>query len=832
MIPVLAQFDPISAIIMVAVSIGMQMALSKSSRPPRSYAGFQLNKARLGDPVPVIFGTTRVKDLVAVTPIYRYDYRAIKKTVLWNTSIIGWKYYISAQLALGHAHVNVRQLWANGRCAWPTPNDPTVQAADGLTRLHIQAGDLFGEYSTGGGIDGYVTVLPGGSSQGLDAYLGDWLGAGAAPSRGLTTINLENLYVGTSGAMPQIEVLASRTLETTDETAMWYPAKAAIGDDMNLIHALYEVLTSRTIGKGLATALIDDANFRAAADVLYAEGLGISFEWFLSEQSADELIDLFQEIGDFAFYQDPADGLFKIALYRPDYDPDTLDEFTEADFWIEDYEPPVIGAIPPYTAVLYWDTLNDKQAIAYDDDIAMQAVQGYNPNPQEFKYPMVRDRTVATAIAARKQLMRSCLPYRWRIHALRTMKDLHRGSVFRAISASLGISKIVRVAAINYGTVANGEVILDLLDDPYGVTYATFAPPPAPAGEPISGTAEDVTDYLLIETPFYSLARDLYGLSGALDLPATAGFLLVAPVKPQENYYDTDLWVRDAATLPFEEVAAIPFSPAATVAAAIPQAAADITVTLSDAIDLDLVAVGSYAQLGAELFGVVALDADTLEVTLSRGVLDTVPVAHAAGGRLYFLAAAFIHDHEYTSGDTPAVKFLPRSGGGQLDYDDATARTAAALAGRAARPYPPGNFQINGSAYPATFSGDLVLSWSARDRTDPAQLAALVKQTDSADYGPEAGTTYTVEIYDAENNLIHTESALATTTFTYTEAAERSDCGLSPTDPLNSHLRVRLWSIRATLDSWQRHDVTIARSGGRGFGQHGFGEGSFGGPVA
>lgn len=71
--------------------------------------------------------------------------------------------------------------------------------------------------------------------------------------------------------------------------------------------------------------------------------------------------------------------------------------------------------------------------------------------------------------------------------------------------------------------------------------------------------------------------------------------------------------------------------------------------------------------------------------------------------------------------------------------------------------------------------------------------------------------TYTLRIYDEDNILVRTEPNLTGTSYTYTEANERSDCGLGPTDPLNTQLRFELWSVRDGYDSWQRYDLTLPR---------------------
>jgi hypothetical protein len=69
------------------------------------------------------------------------------------------------------------------------------------------------------------------------------------------------------------------------------------------------------------------------------------------------------------------------------------------------------------------------------------------------------------------------------------------------------------------------------------------------------------------------------------------------------------------------------------------------------------------------------------------------------------------------------------------------------LASRAIRPLPPGRVQGNGSYAPdvdALTTGDLVLSWTHRDRL--TQTSPVIADHTGASIGPEPGVSYIVEI--------------------------------------------------------------------------------------
>ena len=93
--------------------------------------------------------------------------------------------------------------------------------------------------------------------------------------------------------------------------------------DYNPIHAVYEAITSKVWGLGKDPAVIDDANFRAAADICWNEELGISFV-FESDDKVADFIDDVMRIAGGTLRIDRATGLVQVKLFRADYDADDL----------------------------------------------------------------------------------------------------------------------------------------------------------------------------------------------------------------------------------------------------------------------------------------------------------------------------------------------------------------------------------------------------------------------------------------------------------------------------------------------------------------------------
>lgn len=258
-----------------------------------------------------------------------------------------------------------------------------------------------------------------------------------------------------------------------------------------------------------------------------------------------------------------------------------------------------------------------------------------------------------------------------------------------------------------------------------------------------------------------------------------------------------------------------------TLGQALPATEADaLAVPVTALAQPERLAVGDYAYLvdalGAirEAVAILAFDATAGTVDLARGVLDTTPQAHAAGTRLVgvgeWLAA---ETTERAPGESVFVAAVPRTTGAEGAAVLAVNGAPLVLAGRQARPYPPGRVRINGQREPAVVAGDLILTWAHRDRT--LQTAYLVRQ-DEGDIGPEPGTTYRVRVRDRSGNVVRSETGLTGTAWVWTVSDAAGDAGAA-----GDTVTVEVEAERDGLASWQAQVRTVERAGyGLRWGQH------------
>lgn len=461
-----------------ATGIAMLLARRKNDKPSGA-AAFEGPTAEEGRPLPVVFGKRRMTSPNAISPLLAYSVGTWEK----NGVPVAFVYFVSLHIGLCQANIDgVKQIWFKEDCCWPMVGDPTIEAADNQSSATINAGTVWGGGYRQGGVAGIIDIQYGADDQTLNATLETLLGADQPAYRGFTGLILRpGFYVGTIGSFPQLSALLKRTNLLRDGSEMWYLAKANIGDDdLNPIHILYELRTSKIIGLGKSTSLIGDS-FTDAADTLYSEGFGLSCIWDWAPDDIDSVHGQIEEIIDGKVYWDSTTGKFEIGLVREDYDAGSLETFDEDDFWVEMMSSDSLGRAPSRVIVRWHDKVNLQSRPAYDDDIALLARQDGSGEVVELDYSaFVCDGDLANTIAARAQRFYAAQPKRYILRTLRTMAHLNETDVIKISYEDLNIaSMIVRIVAIDRGNIQNGECVIEVIEDVFGQAYTVYGSPPA-----------------------------------------------------------------------------------------------------------------------------------------------------------------------------------------------------------------------------------------------------------------------------------------------------------------------------------------------------------------
>jgi len=586
----------------------------------------------------------------------------------------------------------------------------------------------------------------------------------------------------------------------TDEAIAVCSKDAVQTVDMNPAHIVYQCLTDSAWGMGYPTTAVDNDSFTAAADALYAEGFGMSLLWNRQETIEAFVQMALDHIGGM-LYVKPDTGAFAIKLIRADYDRGTLPQYGPTNLIsADDYQRQAWGETINEITVIYTAPCTGKEAATTVQDTANIMTQG-SVVAQTRYYPGITNPSLAQRVAMRDLGAASTPLARIKLTATRAAWAVFPGDVFRLTWPEYDIADVVyRALAVNRGTLTDGQIIIDAVEDVYGLpdnTYLVDQPGGwvDPSGEPAPAPYR-----AMIEAPYWDLARNL----SAADLDyvdALSGYLETLAVRPSGDAVNYSIYTKVGAA-DYAERGDGDFCPSATVVETLTKTTT--AITLASGVDLDIVVAGGYAVIENEYVIVSAIDAMAGTATISRGVLDTVPADHAGSSRIWFADGyQGFETTEYADAETVDVKLLTVTGQGELDISLAPSDSLT-FDQRQYRPYAPGNLKFAGSisptatAYPDNVYGDLTISWAHRDRL--SQTAYVVEQ-DEASIGPEAGVTYTVEIRES-GTLIESPSGITGTSYTATLSGDHS-------------VEVTVYAMRGGLRSWQSHVHALVVHGDR-----------------
>ena len=528
------------------------------------------------------------------------------------------------------------------------------------------------------------------------------------------------------------------------------PTCSYTGDvyDMNPAHIVRECVTDPDWGLGHPETENDDAASTYAADLLYTEEMGISINWYRQGPVEDFIAQIKKHINA-ELYVDRQTSKYVLKLIRDDYDPDALLTLDENDIVrIENARRPALGELINSVTVVYWDTCTSKDASVTVQDEALIQMQGGTINTT-IQYPGFTNFRNAVRAAQRDLLALSTPLYASTIYAKRTADGLNIGDVFILTYPDYDISQmIVRITEADYGDGRKNEIRLNVVEDVFAlpVTPINEQDPDDPGWEdPIQPPV--AADYrLAVESPYYELVQYLgeRDLADFLADEPQLGYVGAAAVRP-ENAISAQIHTDSGGG--YSSAGLLDFCASCLLTAGVDQV--EKAWTFDNGIDLDLVTVGEHAQIDGELVRIDAIDSSAGTITVGRGVLDTEPRAHLDNARIFFWDFYYGFDKtEYVSSDIVDVKILPTTGRGTLPIADAPVDQVA-LDGRAIRPYPPADLQIDGVAYPVITiaGGSIDVTWVHRDRLQQTD-GTLYDHTD-ASIGPEAGTTYKLQIIDS-----------------------------------------------------------------------------------
>ncbi len=578
--------------------------------------------------------------------------------------------------------------------------------------------------------------------------------------------------------------------------------------DMNPAHIIRNLWTDPMRGGVVAEAEIDDDNFRANADLFYAEGLGLSPRFSGGDAVEADRIDV-ERHADCISYRSRQNGLIRIKAVRNDYDPGdlpVLDSSIVLDWG--NLERSQVAEVPNQLTVVYTKRANGDPASVTRTNIAGVRRSGRVIPGEQIEYPSCTVEELATRLCLRDLSVQNKPLLSGNLTLAYFPPELDIGEPFIINEPKLQIDNvIVRITEANEGDGVDNSVVVTVVEDKFALpAVGSTGPEPVPV-VPEDAFAQPSPVRVVMEAPYYMLALDLTQefVDDHLAAEPDLGVLIATGTKPTLAHRDMKIGIDDGSGYvdsgPSEFVAAV------AILGALTGEADDDVVTVTPGPALDAINANSLAIIDGEIVRIDAFtqNGSNVDITIGRGCLDTVPAPHIAGSWLIFLQLAEpMEAPTFLASETAAVKLVTRLTSSSLSLFLAPEDTVT-FASRAIRPYPPGAMQINGSYAWDQFVTDAVVTWAHRDRT--IQTTPIPEDATASDIGPEAGTTYTLvaEAIDANRLPISTLDTAAMGTAT---SYDWDDATVLPDG--TSRIRFTVTSERDGYESWQGATIELA----------------------
>ncbi len=770
---------------------------------PSSLGDFQFPTIGEGRTIPMVWGTCKLAGPM-VTWYGDLRIQAITKKVktgLFSKKEVttGYKYYLGLQLVLCSGEIDeVLQIRFDDR----RPTAGYVHGQD-HTQININSPGFFGGEDSEGGIQGSVYVYHGAATQPVDSYLEDRIGEDIPAWRRVSYAVFRRVYLGTSPYIKAVSFVVRRCPNGLGLTE----GAHNIDGDANPAAMIYDVLISPSSenGLGLPVGFLDVDAFRTVGQTLADEGLGLSMLQDRGTTAKDLVLEILRHI-DGVMYVEPTTGLLTIKLIRYDYDPETIPMLDADSCTVKSLARPSWSDLKNSVRVGYVSRdAGFLEKTAQAQDLAGIEIQGGEVSLQELTLRGLSNSETAQMAAARSLAALAYPLATIAIEADRSAWAFRPGAVFKLVWDPLGITGMVcRVVRVGTGRLDSGMIEIEAMEDVFAVDWAGYTTPPDSGWQDPSGDVPALADQAVLAAP-YEAVKDYGGLGSDVQLAVMLAAAGVSGVSLGYRSYVSDGaggWAPPV-DVPF-------FTPSGVLSSAIDERTSEIVV--ASGLDTDVVEsvsapdfslgvnVAWISHEGVEEFiafqTVVHGDNGITLQTVARGCLDTAPTAFPAGTRVWFIS--YGSQIANIRGPVPPnidafndIRFQAYNNQSEFPFTSCpVSQIVATTPARAEKVYCPTDVRFNGESYPTAITGELTVSWSHRNRLGSWSYADSGKTS-----SPEGGTEYDILVYGELDTLVHTETGLIGTTWTYAEALEIAESGLGR---LNDSLRVEIRTFDAT----------------------------------
>jgi hypothetical protein len=481
-------FDPVSLAIYVGLTLVSQSLAARKNRKKISDIEFPTDEPNRK--IPYVAGTVEISPHVIDwgdfkrSPInldipiaFGLFAGGLGVLITWLLTRLpfGYRYYIGMALGLCHG---------------PDVTIKAIKMADKIVWTGSQSGGSFtinkpGQFGAEGGVYAVCDHVPGSMVQTRNSYRNTlrpnvpafrgtsviyWRGPSSlddAPTGDASAFLNEVRYCGYIGRSTIVKDWRVRLNRFPNYLETDFSVVKSV--HANFAEVIYELLTDQVVGLGLATSLINNTSFEAAAETLYNESLGCSFKWEQPTEINDILTRLLETI-DGVLYSDLDTGEINLDLIRPDYDVEDLVLIDETHVGVElelhrsDPNDSVGEIRIPFTDV----ENNFVEATALWQSLSNRNQQGF-VSSQTLERFGLGDAQAANMIATRDGRALAVPLVRATIRTNRQTYNFTVGTPFRLAWGDDLEETVFRVLEIDYGTLEDGKITIKAIEDQFTI---------------------------------------------------------------------------------------------------------------------------------------------------------------------------------------------------------------------------------------------------------------------------------------------------------------------------------------------------------------------------
>ncbi|QBQ71191.1 tail assembly structural protein [Shewanella phage S0112] len=671
-----------------------------------------------------------------------------------SSQTVGYRYFLGLHMAICSGPItSVNKIYVGKRLAWEG-------AVSTNSTIGINRPDLFGGDKKEGGIVGNLDVMFGDSTQVVNPYLQSQLGAFTPSFRGVVSIvfrarsplsglgGFSDNYVANGSGGGYVAAMSPYPKPWACEVT-YIPGKSLLPAAQNInsgsangAHIIYELLTNPDWGLGHNDLNIDIPSFEAAAQTLYDESFGLSLS-YANQSPAEEFIENIQELINSVLYTDPQTGKFVLKLIRDDYDINTLPVFDETNIIsLNSFERPGYAELVNEAVIKFRrrGELVDS-SVTFQDLASIQAQGGVIS--QTYDYRGIDSDSIIGKVGIRALKQASTPLARVEIIVNRKGWDIRPGDVIKFSWDAYGIEQaIIRVVDIDYGTLTNGQIRIKGIEDIFGLPNNSYVNPGSTAWTDTIGPPLAIDNFIFEEVPYYILATTFSDADLAV-LEETDCFVLASAEKPAQPSFSYQMHTKIGSGGTYAFVATGTYPVVSTISSNVDRVQTIIPV--NNATILASYTTGFYGFIGDEIVRFDGADAINGTITLGRGCMDTIPIEHVNGDKLYFVQLGSAFDlMKYIESAEIRCKLLNQTSVGVYDINLASEKSKV-LIGRQNAPYRPSRVKVNDLYFPTYIQGKgFTLTWDHQDRLQ--QTAGVDDWFTSFLGAPETGVSYWLRV--------------------------------------------------------------------------------------